>query len=132
MYFYLLENESLCVKKIGITKDVSAIKSRYGKLWNVVDFFHSEDPRVVKRAEKVVLQAIRMAQNRRNLLSEIDTTSGYTETFSSNLASKKVSRLMYKALKSSAKIYKVKTRIVTCKVYNRYNGKLKSPRPALN
>ena len=71
-FFYFIENKDLQVKKIGITNDLASIRSRFGQRWELVGFLYSEDHKAIKRAEQVTLQAIRMAQNRRNYLSEMD------------------------------------------------------------
>jgi len=127
-FFYLIENKNFSAKKIGITNDLFRIRSRFGSKWELVEFLYAKDHRAIKRAEQVTLQAIRMAQNRRNYLSEMDYTSGHTETFSADLATKKVLKVMKRSLKESLKIYSPKTRIVTHKLYNKKYGKLKGPR----
>jgi hypothetical protein len=128
MFFYLLENPGLEVKKIGITADIESVNKRYGSKWQILAFFYVPDSFVIKRAEQVSLQAIRMAQDRRSYLSEIDNTSGHTETFSSILATNKVFRLMKRSLKQSLRMYGSKSRIVTYKLYNKNYGKLRSLR----
>lgn len=128
-YLYFLENPSIRVKKVGITNNLSSVHRRYGSKWIINSFIFSEDGRVIKRSEQVVLQAIRSRQKSRNLLTKSDLRQGFTETFSADVSNNTVKRLIRRSFKQSMGIYHPKARIVTHKLYNSSIGKLRSPRP---
>lgn len=128
-YLYFIENHTAKMKKVGITNNLAGINARYGSSWKLNTFVFSEDGRVVKRAEQVVLQSIRKDQDTHKPQSKAFLKKGYTETFSDKMTNNKVLRLITRSFRQSCQIYKPELMFVTYKLYNKNNGKLRSLRP---
>lgn len=106
-FVYLIENEHLACRKLGITRDIDSIKSRYGKGWRLVAWWITPDLRVAKRAEQITLGILANKYRLVHWLDDEEMVRGWSETFAmhSSPSNRKLVKLIHKEVQNSYNIF---------------------------